>query len=248
MSRELPILCNTDMVTAILEGRKTVTRRLVKPQSRKACGYYVTTRMSDGKFMGVYDYDEQELMFESPQTPPAQPGDILYVRERWRVGAWDIRNQMIAFDYNDGTCGKPVYISDLDLFGRLVNQSGEDARKAKCEYNGVDYVWKKGESPCRWHPSIHMPKAAARIWLKVTDVRVERLQAMRLNDFLDEGVVLFPEAFNDPDNAYGQAREQFTDIWDATLKSSEHDKYGWEANPWTWVIKFDRCEKPEGEF
>lgn len=140
MSRVLPILFNTEMVRAILDGRKTVTRRCVKAQSKKACGFYVTFRKSDNAFMGVYDYDDNERQFDNPQTKQYQPGDILYVRETWRVGAWDIQNQMIAFDYKDGTCGQLTYINDRELFERLVNQSREDARKAKCEYNGADFV------------------------------------------------------------------------------------------------------------
>lgn len=97
----------------------------------------------------------------------------------------------------------------------------------------------------KWHPSIHMPKEAARIFLRVTDIRVERLKDMTLDDFLAEGVVLRPEAFNDPENAYMQGKELFTHIWNSTIKKEQHDLYGWDANPWVWVIEFERCEKPE---
>ena len=96
-----------------------------------------------------------------------------------------------------------------------------------------------------WKPSIHMPKQAARIWLEVTDVRVERLQDMNTGDFLAEGVTIRSEAFNDPENAYQQARGAFIDIWDSTIKQADRGKYGWAGNPWVWVIEFERCEKPE---
>ncbi|MBD5477831.1 MAG: hypothetical protein HDR14_00850 [Lachnospiraceae bacterium] len=98
-----------------------------------------------------------------------------------------------------------------------------------------------------WRPSIHMPKAAARIWLKVTDVRAEQLQDMTLDDFLNEGVVLRPEAFNDPENAYWQARDIFKGIWDSTIPKAKLPEYGWNANPWVWVIEFAPCEKPAAE-
>lgn len=91
-----------------------------------------------------------------------------------------------------------------------------------------------------------MPKEAARIWLKVTDVRVERLQDMILNDFLDEGVVIRPEAFNDPENAYIQARTKFIAIWDSTIPKRKQSLYEWVASPWVFAIEFERCEKPEG--
>ncbi len=119
------------------------------------------------------------------------------------------------------------------------------------------YVYKAWTSPfpqpgrypdkmMKWHPSIHMPKEAARIFLRVTDVRVERLKDMTLDDFLAEGVVLRPEAFNDPENAYMQGKELFIRIWDSTIKKEQCDLCGWDANPWVWVIEFERCEKPEG--
>lgn len=226
MDRVLPILFNTDMVQAILDGRKTVTRRALKHPFEVHPNGFITKPRGNERLCHY--------------TPPYQTDDILYVRETWRVGAWDIHNQMIAFDYKDGTCGELVHIHDRKLFERLVDQSREDARKARCEYNGVDFVWEKGKSPCRWHPSIHMPKQAARIWLKVTDVRVERLHDMTLDDFLAEGVVIRPEAFNDPENAYIQARSEFARIWDSTIRESQTD-----LNPYVWVIEFERCEKPE---
>ena len=87
---------------------------------------------------------------------------------------------------------------------------------------------------CTWHPSIHMPKEAARIWLKVTDVRVERLQDMTDDDAEAEG------CFDYTSTALG-----FPDVWDSTIKKSNLDRYSWQANPWVWVIEFERCEKPK---
>lgn len=101
-----------------------------------------------------------------------------------------------------------------------------------------------------WNPSIHMPKEAARIWLKVTDVRIERLQKCGEGWCLDiekEGITT-PQ---DPilytnDNKYHDAlKSEFKKIWDSTIKKSDIDRYGWDANPWVWVVEFERCEKPE---
>lgn len=238
MRRVLPILFNTEMVRANLDGRKSCTRRLVKGfvPDDAIWGYTAFTPKGYISCRGTFADGYGEKFFKLPY----QTGDILYVRETWRVGAWDILNQMIAFDYKDGTCGELTYIHDRELFERLVNQSRNDARQAKCEYNGVDFVWEKGKSPCRWHPSIHMPKEAARIWLKVTDVRVERLQEITELGATKEGCVY------DVEYALGNtAKGHFIELWNSTIKKSDRDRYGWDANPYVWVIEFERCEKPE---
>ena len=110
----------------------------------------------------------------------------------------------------------------------------------KADYGTVyDKEFYEAVSDPKWRPSIHMPKEAARIWLKVTDVRVEQLNEMTLEDFLKEGVVIRPEAFNDPENAYKQAKNIFIDIWVTPLRKAERLGYGWEANPGTWVTYFN---------
>lgn len=190
-----PILFNTEMVRAILDGRKTCTRRIVKPQWEEcpACKYvhneYIYDKLAENVYCARCGYP---LVPE--RRAPYQPGDILYVRETWS-------------EWTDGYLYK------------AWNSPFPQA----------------GESPVmKWHPSIHMPKEAARIWLKVTDVRVERLQDMTDNDAEAEG------CFDYTSTALG-----FPDVWDSTIKKSDLDSYGWTANPWVWVIEFERCEKPE---
>jgi hypothetical protein len=90
-----------------------------------------------------------------------------------------------------------------------------------------------------WKPSIHMQKEAARIWIKVTNVRVERLQEMWASDVPKEGIY-----FNKPTTA-DEMLMAFAKLWNSTIKKSDLDSYGWNANPWVWVIEFERCEKPE---
>ena len=188
-----PILFNTEMVRAILDGRKNCTRRLVKPEPQ---GYFEVSEEP----LYIYDTDGNQGKI----TPPYQPGNILYVRETW----CDDR----SFTHDD-TPGQYFYRAD-GLYPR------------------------KGDNVilnAKWHPSIHMPKEAARIWLKVTNVRVERLHDMTDDDAAAEG------CFDYTSTALG-----FPDVWDSTIKKSDLDRYGWDANPWVWVIEFERCEKPEG--
>lgn len=113
----------------------------------------------------------------------------------------------------------------------------------------------KESSKILYHPSIHMPKEAARIWLKVTDVRVERLQDITYNGALREGaqgircdhVALGEHGCTDCMNTgwIEPPVVEFMQIWDSTIKKSDIDRYGWDANPWVWVVEFERCEKPE---
>lgn len=178
------ILFNTEMVKAILEGRKTVTRRVIKRDLLLCCDFD-----TDGTICGCRDKDGD--WYEIEDFAPYEIDDTLYVRETWRY-------------YKDGY----MY-------------------KASCNENW-DGLWK---------PSIHMPKEAARIWLKVTNVRVERLQDITPKQAGEEGVTW------ETDNSGLYRRMRFKQLWDSTIKKQDLDKYGWDANPFVWVFEFKRIEK-----
>lgn len=203
MSRVLPILFNTDMVRAILGGRKTVTRRILKEQPPAG----IKAKKADG--IGFYwafweDGDKHWLKC------PYDVGDILYVRETWC--GWHLPYGW-RYEY------------------KATNPNG-NKRPTGEEY---DDEWEVRP----WRPSIHMPKEAARIWLKVTDVRVERLQDMDCEDAMKEGI--------DPRCCINLNHTvvKFSKLWNSTIKKSDLALYGWDANPWVWVIEFERCEKLE---
>ena len=211
-----PILFNTDMVRAILDGRKTVTRRLIKklPDDAEFSGWLLdSTCQEDAKDIGSAGFKTLKQPTEKAGClfvkPPYQTGDILYVRETWhkykkRVGK-----------------GEGCHIAEFYGYRASIANS-EDANEP-------------------WHPSIHMPKEAARIWLKVTDVRVERLQEVTSEKICREGVeVEYPHMMNGEEKRYA-----FSTLWNSTVKKSDLDRYGWDANPWVWIIEFERCEKPE---
>ena len=190
-----PILFNTEMVRAILDGRKTCTRRIVKPQP-------------------TAHYGAQCI------KPPYQPGDILYVRETWeRFECWNCEGD------ERGNCPKEPKKSVLD-------------KTCGCYmYRATDEI----SGDAKWHPSIHMPKEAARIWLKVTGVRVELLQEITSEQICREGIeVEYPHALNGEEKRYA-----FSTLWNSTIKKSDIDTYGWDASPWVWVIEFVKIEKPE---
>ena len=198
-----PILFNTEMVRAILDGRKTCTRRILKgaiPFDEKAEYWNV---LKKGEWSGPICVE-----YFMKQGSPYKPGDILYVRETW----------CLRFDGE-----KYFYKADK-------NTSREE--KHLLDYDDV-----------RWHPSIHMPEEAARIWLKVTDVRAERLQDITSEQICREGTeVEEPFVLNGEEKRYA-----FSALWNSTIKKSDLDRYGWDASPWVWAIEFERCEKPKGE-
>lgn len=232
----IPILFNTEMVKAILEGRKTVTRRIIKgtrssfnltdldtdpavgitnkqgeliPKDVK--GLYATFEADDS-------YPIEYPMFKSPY----QVGDILYVRETWIESSFG-------------------YVYRASDYSIIEEWAGEEIK---------------------WKPSIFMPKEAARIFLKVTNVRVERLQDMTEDDVCYEGAeklinscehmdysVVPPEPCYNTCNACKNCiidisyQELFGEqVWDQTIKKKDLDKYGWKANPWVWVIEFEKIQ------
>ena len=222
MSRVLPILFNTEMVRAILDGRKTCTRRLVKPQPDEKHTYPLgfVTDSTEKKEVGCFGFgiDEYGGSIKYVKTP-YQPGDILYVRETWQYLYKLDGNEQIIED-----TGKYYYAAtDTISFNTYVDENG-------LEHEHVP-----------WKPSIHMPKEAARIWLKVTDVRVERLQEITIDGIRNEG--LFSMAVHAGDMEI--AMEEWKNLWNSTIKKPDINHYGWDANPWVWVIEFERCEKPE---
>lgn len=229
----LPILFNTEMVQAILDGRKIVTRRVIKPQ------YPEYQDREPGCFSEIVPYGSSSFIATHKEHPnmktvlqaPYRPGDILYVRETW--AEWTS-----GYVYKADGASSPYPLSFID----------------------------------RWHPSIHMPKAAARLFLRVENVKAERLQegfnapTTPILEVQAEGIDIgntcrecleaytWPccvEALDDEGSTIGECgmldenRGEFSNLWDSTIKPAVIDRYGWAANPWVWVIAFEPCEKPE---
>lgn len=223
MNRVLPILFNTEMVRAILDGRKSCTRRICKDGNE-----YTVPDMNfynaDRRTYAVHNYADKkhtDKLSTAERSCPICPGDILYVRETW--------------EHFECCC------CEGDEHGNCYREPQQSALNKSCGcymYRATDEIY----GDARWHPSIHMPKEAARIWLKVTDVRVERLQNIDGKGCVKEGIEEEPLKHVGEDFVKGM----FHDLWDSTIKKSDIDRYGWDANPYVWVIEFERCEKPKG--
>ena len=223
-----PILFNTEMVRAILDGRKTCTRRICKDANE-----YTVPDMdfynADRRTYAVHNFADKkhtEQLSIAERTCPICLGDVLYIRETWTE-----------------ECGKYYYRADYDSDYLDPCETLSGGYPASCRnHPGCDGCMATS-TRIHWHPSIHMPKGAARIWLRVTDVRVERLQDITPQGAWKEGArcsCLHPV----PDCAGNKTA--FIEIWNSTVKKSDLDRYGWNASPWVWVIEFKRCEKPEG--
>lgn len=214
-----PSLFNTEMVRAILDGRKSCTRRIVKPQPDEKHTYPLgfVIDSTEKKEIGCFGFGIDEYGGSIKYVkPPYQPGDTMYVRETW-------------MDY----AGLTMYKADCDKY-----------RLESLNIAGFG-----------WHPSIHMPKEAARIWLKVTDVRVERLQSITVEGAIREGAE-GEKCHHTNAGAFGctdcmntgwiePPQVEFMQIWNSTIKKSDIDRYGWDANPYVFVIEFVKIDKPE---
>lgn len=248
MSRELPILFNTEMVRAILDGRKSCTRRAIKPQPQSGLCY--TYAGSHKDCIGKWTYPNRgahELWGEEyklPENikdeelskrwnPPYHTGDILYVRETWQC--WRAHRYEATADIRFRAGGDDV---------RLQFANGNTDSINRLDYDTFVHKWfsHNGE----WKPSLFMPKEAARIRLKVTEVRVEQLQKITEVGIQKEGVEVDPKECVGKFDFISELFLLFQRLWDSTIKKSDLDGYGWDANPWVWIIEFERCEKPEG--
>jgi hypothetical protein len=232
MKKEIPILFSAPMVRAILGGRKTMTRRIVKPQPHERCnnasvGIDNVVRFS---FIDIEMNPVSNVEWDV-RCPYGKPGDLLWVRET--IARSEIHN--------------PVTGKIEDVYGGSYVADGAPI----LSNNGYDLVWEYKRNKV---PSIHMPKAAARIWLEVFSVKVERLQDISEEDAIAEGIMTYTDTtgrrfkdytanasgYGHPDHDYptvGVAVASFRTLWDK-INGPE----SWEANPFVWVIEFKRVK------
>jgi hypothetical protein len=200
MAKERPILFSTPMVQAILQGRKTQTRRIVKPQPTVNNGTWRLETKALTQSVNIPPDQWHKLPF-GLISPYGEIGDALWVRETWAPAFGDYAYKA---DYSDFTLSKP-------------------------QNKGL------------WKPSIHMPKAAARIWLRITDVRVERLQDISDADAIAEGIELVDQVgqqvykrYDGYNTVTSQPAVSYWSLWEAI-----HGEESWQENPWVWVLSFE---------
>lgn len=221
-----PILFSTPMVQAILDGRKTQTRRIID---------------KDGWVNAITEL-EPVAIAAAGYNPKYQTSDIIWVRETWRMTGWNETEMLI--EYKDGISSW-AEIKDLMWLSKQVEKlAAKGYLRSNHETERFDVV---KEIP--WKPSIFMPKEACRMFLKVTDVRVERLQDISEDDAIAEGIEeVRPAPFlirykNYLENGYLDSPiESFKTLW-----QSINGKESWKRNPWVWVYEFEKIEKP-GDF
>jgi hypothetical protein len=221
--KERPILFSGPMVRALLDGSKTQTRRIVKGMA--------LDWLQPGMFTPEYVASSSNLL-----SPFGFAGDRLWVRETWAIECL-------------GRIGTP---GGYDCSYELRYRADGAAREFDCPPGTDDSAYLRAYDRMRgdWWPSIHMPRWASRITLEVAHVSVERLQDISYEDALAEGVSDFAATFADEEkNAIGETPEQtarrlewpqrqYRSLWDG-LNAARG--YGWNANPWVWVVDFKRA-------
>lgn len=226
--KEKPILFSTPMVQAIMDGRKTMTRRIVKPK-RNIESHEILYKCGENDYwIGTYNGHFMGHSSTRMKCPYGQPGDLLWVRETF----FDTKKVKEAFAFQ----------------------------------HSPDFIYKADENNfigCHnWKPSIHMPKAAARIWLRVTDIRVERLQYISSGDIIDEGIrvpihegkICWEVGQENnamsfmPQGSFTTHKELVSEHliyfahW-AELWCKINGRESWDLNPFVWVVSFEVVSK-----
>lgn len=229
---EHPILFKGEMVRAILEGRKTQTRRVIIPQpvwtERKENNLSAAGWSWETKHCKLSSWPEIDLFSKELEQycPYGKPGDFLWVRETWRTtggGSW----YGIAYKATENEGDAMAYLGCKRDGCLTVPQ--EYAQ----EWEHYTYGTRRS---CNWRPSIHMPRWACRLQLRVKAVRVERVQDTSGDDAQKEGWPRDRELFPSI-NTKHKAIQWFEFTWDAI---NAKRGYGWRTNPWVWVIEFER--------
>lgn len=218
--KEHGILFKPEMIQAIEDGRKTMTRRIIKPQPKHV-----------GYVNGInYDWVWKDLCFSEDglrslfplAAAPYRPGDRLYVKEGFRA----------TYDADLGTC------VEYRLDGTL--------RKPEFPSEAIGWKWEQDSISVdchRWSSPLFMPKWAARIWLEVTEVKVERVQEISENDACAEGVLPVTEPITEPNGLRHRAYRREYSYNFEKLWIKINGQQSWDANPWVWVYKFRRIER-----
>lgn len=215
--KDHPIIFNSESVRAILEGRKTQTRRVIKDSCLQSIPFdevspvmYSPPFFKDGEWLYELQSAVDATEYIKIKCPYGKVGDRIWVREN--------------------IC--PTVYCGFEIFkhGTWIIKYKADNKMIKCP-RGKKKWWKRNwdYKPSRLIPSIHMPKWAARIWLEITGIRIERVQEITFQDM----------------RAEMGTEENATDLWDwVDLWDSINKKrgYSWESNPWVFVIEFKRIE------
>lgn len=225
---EHPILFSTDMVKAILNGTKTQTRRVIKPKVAYNANYESINGLGYHQW-----YQSPILMTYQRKCPYGISGNKLWIRETWSP----------VMSYEDGVAIR--YKDNTELFREVPeelcdwherewtrhdnffkSQGVKNSSDREFDYDGL---WIQGQYwPFeKWHPSIHMPKFCARIWLDVLSIRVAKLQDISEDDAIAEGI--------SGGDWLGDPIGEFAKLWDSINKKRG---YGWDKNPWVWVVNF----------
>jgi hypothetical protein len=213
-TKERPILFSGPMINALLNGTKTQTRRIIKPQPPST--HRIWNSHGDDELVFFTDHPTQGEKGNVLHwvCPYGAPGDRLWVRETWRT------------------------IARFDDWSPKQIEEGAHNAAVPADWIQVEYADRMRKNwavhdpnqPGRLRPSIHMPRWASRITLEVVSVRVEQIQSIREEDAIAEGIC------NHPDDPH-PARDYFMDLWDSINAKRGH---GWESNPFVWCVAFRR--------
>lgn len=239
--KERPMIFNAEMVRAILDGRKTQTRRIMKKQpepskAREGDFYFPCDKMQS--MVHVSDFIPGNSMipdaheFFSKCCPFGEVGDRIWVRETWA-------------DVNHEGCPAVAYRADGEVRDLHEDDGDEQDPNLEKYWFANWYPDLISGTEGKWTPSIHMPRWASRITLEITGVGVQRLQSISPNDASREGLIKLPatgrHCLNQGDQYFGgashDAREVFSWLWESIYGAES-----WQSNPWVWVIEFKRIE------
>jgi hypothetical protein len=249
--KERPIIFSTESVRAILAGKKTQTRRVIKPQPE---AYLENDMWWEKKRKGrvvmgsVYPKDWAEY------SPFGVPGDRLWVREKWKFGSFNSESEFSA-EYEDGASSPIIdiyYENELDR-EKYLAECGEDYDKAGWVQDDDGYYrepanW-EGENPARWRSPLFMPRCFSRLLLEITAVRVERVQDISENDAISEGMLHYKgwqtkEYQTDVELAKTigtkpplgfSPKQRYEHLWDSL---NAKRGFAWDTNPYVWVVEF----------